>query len=38
MLITNVDMPGMKGHELAFQIKAKRPDIEVLIVSGDGRK
>jgi hypothetical protein len=35
VLITNVDMPGIKGHELAFQMKAKRPDIKVLIVSGD---
>jgi two-component system, cell cycle sensor histidine kinase and response regulator CckA len=35
VLITDVDMPGMKGHELAFQMKAKRPDLKVLIVSGD---
>ena len=36
VLITNVDMPGIGGHELAFQMKAKRPDIKVLIISGDG--
>ena len=36
VLITNVDMPGMRGHELAFQMRAKRPDMKVLIVSGDG--
>ena len=36
VLITDVDMPGIKGHELAFQMKAKRPEIKVLIVSGDG--
>ena len=36
VLITNVDMPGIRGHELAFQMKTKRPDIKVLIVSGDG--
>ena len=36
VLITNVDRPGMRGHELAFHMKAKRPDIKVLIVSGDG--
>ena len=36
VLITNVDMPGMRGHELALQMKATRPDIKVLIVSGDG--
>jgi CheY-like chemotaxis protein len=35
VLITNVNMPGIKGHELASQIKAKRPDIKILIVSGD---
>lgn len=35
VLITNVDMPGIKGHELASQLKVKRPDIKVLIVSGD---
>lgn len=38
ILITNVDMPGIKGHELAFKMKAKRPDIKVLIVSGDGEE
>jgi CheY-like chemotaxis protein len=36
VLVTNVDMPGMRGHELAFQMKVKRPDIKVLIVSGEG--
>src|SRR3954447_6239676 len=35
VLVTNVDMPGIKGHDLARQIKAKRPDMKVLIVSGD---
>jgi YesN/AraC family two-component response regulator len=35
VLITNVDMPGIKGHELASRMKAKRPDIKILIVSGD---
>ena len=35
VLITNVDMPGIRGHELASQMKAKRPDIKILIVSGD---
>ena len=29
-------MPGIKGHDLARQMKAKRPDMKVLIVSGDG--
>jgi YesN/AraC family two-component response regulator len=35
VLITDVDMPGINGHELAFRMKAKRPDLKVLIVSGD---
>ena len=38
VLITNVDMPGIKGHDLARQMKLKRPDIKVLIVSGDDER
>jgi two-component system, cell cycle sensor histidine kinase and response regulator CckA len=34
LLITNVTMPRMHGHELARQIKQHRPDIRILIVSG----
>jgi two-component system, cell cycle sensor histidine kinase and response regulator CckA len=34
LLITNVRMPRMDGHELARQIKQLRPDVRVLIVSG----
>ena len=38
VLITNVDMPGIKGHDLARQMKAKRPDMKVLIVSGEDER
>jgi CheY-like chemotaxis protein len=34
LLITNVVMPRMQGHELAQKIKQERPNICVLIVSG----
>ena len=35
LLITDVKMPNMNGHDLAKAIKIKRPDILVMIVSGD---
>ncbi len=34
LLITNVFMPRMHGHELARKIKQDRPNICILIVSG----
>jgi two-component system, cell cycle sensor histidine kinase and response regulator CckA len=34
MLVTNVYMPRMSGHELAREIKKLRSDVVVLIVSG----
>jgi two-component system, cell cycle sensor histidine kinase and response regulator CckA len=34
LLITNVNMPEMTGHELARIIKEERPGTRVLIVSG----
>ncbi len=34
MLVTNVYMPGMTGHELAREVKKLRPDIVVLVISG----
>ena len=34
LLITNVCMPRMQGHELARRIKQGRPKILILIVSG----
>src|SRR5205085_998085 len=35
LLITNVQMPNMNGHDLAREIKVKRPDILVMIIPGD---
>ena len=35
MLITNVNMPELTGHQLARQIRLTRPDIRIIIVSGD---
>jgi DNA-binding NtrC family response regulator len=36
ILITDIKMPGMDGLTLLAEIKAKRPDIEVIIVTGFG--
>lgn len=36
VLVTNVRMPEMGGHDLAREMKAKRPDLKVLIVSAEG--
>jgi CheY-like chemotaxis protein len=35
LLITNVNMPEMTGDELARNIKAARPDIRIIFVSGE---
>lgn len=35
LLITNVKMPHMNGHDLAREIKIRRPGILVMIVSGE---
>jgi signal transduction histidine kinase/ActR/RegA family two-component response regulator len=34
LLVTDVIMPGMKGPELAARLRAERPDLRVLFVSG----
>jgi two-component system cell cycle sensor histidine kinase/response regulator CckA len=38
LLITNVHMPRIEGHELARIVKTSRPPIKVLIISGDGER
>lgn len=38
VLVTNVRMPRMDGHELARYLRQKRPGIKVLIVSGEDER
>jgi two-component system cell cycle sensor histidine kinase/response regulator CckA len=35
VLVTNVRMPNLNGHDLAREIKRKRPDVKILIVSAE---
>ena len=34
LLITDVIMPGLRGTELARELRAVRPDLQVLLISG----
>jgi two-component system cell cycle sensor histidine kinase/response regulator CckA len=34
VLVTDMQMPGMNGHDLAARIRADHPDIRVLFISG----
>jgi signal transduction histidine kinase len=34
LLITDVIMPGLRGDELAHELRAVRPDLQVLLISG----
>jgi len=34
LLLSDVEMPGMTGIELAIQISAERPDTKILLISG----
>ncbi len=35
-LVTDIRMPGLNGYELAKIVRAKQPDIPILLVSGFG--
>ena len=35
MLLTDIDMPGMRGIELAARVAAMRPGIRILMMTGD---
>jgi two-component system, cell cycle sensor histidine kinase and response regulator CckA len=34
VLLTDIIMPRMQGHELARQLRQQRPDLKVLYVTG----
>jgi signal transduction histidine kinase/CheY-like chemotaxis protein len=38
LLVTDVGLPGMDGHELAAEARRRRPDLRVLFLSGYDRR
>jgi CheY-like chemotaxis protein len=38
VLVTDVNMPGCDGHVLGRKIKENRPDVKVIIVSGENER
>jgi len=38
LVLTDVQMPGMDGWTLAFQVKDKSPDTPVVLVTGEEKK
>jgi len=34
VLLTDVNMPGVEGHQLAFRAKQMRPELQILLLSG----
>ena len=36
LLLTDLDMPGMNGHDLARKLLALRPDLKIIFMSGHG--
>lgn len=37
-LISDIDMPGMDGYELLGIVKAQRPDLAVILITGQSSK
>jgi hypothetical protein len=37
LVVTDLMMPGMNGHELAAALSARRPELAILIISGHSR-
>jgi CheY-like chemotaxis protein len=37
LMVTDIGLPGMDGHELAAQARSRRPDLKVLFLSGYDR-
>jgi CheY-like chemotaxis protein len=33
-VLLDYEMPGMKGHEVASEIKLRRPDLVIILLSG----